>query len=98
MALSVYYNPKSLFLLILEGTESLTFQSNSTKVYKMITFIPWSFLVLHPMAYHLFLAFLLVFSFPKLPEIDVSEYAIHFPLGKMFPMGENVIFALHQRG
>ena len=38
MALSVYYNPESLFLLILEGTESLTFQSNFTKVCEMITF------------------------------------------------------------
>lgn len=36
MALSVYYNPKSLFLLILEGIESLTFQSNFTEVYEMI--------------------------------------------------------------
>lgn len=38
MALSVYYNPKSLFLLILEGTESLTFQSNFTEVYEMSAF------------------------------------------------------------
>lgn len=38
MALSVYYNPESLFLLILEGIESLTFQSNFTEVYEMIAF------------------------------------------------------------
>lgn len=38
MALSVYYNPEPLFLLILEGIESLTFQSNFTKVYEMIAF------------------------------------------------------------
>lgn len=44
------------------------------------------------------LLFLWLSSFPKCPEIDEAQYAVHFDWGTVFPIGENAIFASHQKG
>lgn len=103
MALSVYYNPESLFLLILEGIESLTFEGNFTKVYEMITFYHFRIITgLVPYGPEPVLHFLQLSGFTKHSEIVNKNASILvilivmvcnvFNLGKIFPLGGNVIF------